>query len=325
MAVKKLYLLYILEILRKYSDRDHTLTHAEIIARMKQDYGIECERKAVARNLGDLQDLGYEIGYDKGYYLITRDFDDSELRLLIDSVLCSKYIPGRQAASLIERLAGLSSVYFRKQIRHVSNLERMDRKPNQVFYSIDMLSEAIEAGKKVRFYYGRYNEKGRLVRTSTDKYLVNPYQIAAANGRYYLIGNVDKYDNSAHFRVEKIIDVEMSDEAVKPVTEVTEFRNGLDLPRHMAEHIYMFSGNSELITLRVAEDGINDAYDWLGHDIYVRREDEDNFLVEVRANPFAIKYWAIQFGAVMEIMSPAWLREETGALAGEIYNKYRQE
>ena len=321
MAVKKLYLIYILEILKKYSDVDHPLTQSDIIRYMEKDYGVECERKAVARNISDLTDLGYEIGYEKGYYLAEREFDDSELRLLIDSVLNSKYIPKNQAKLLIDKLANQSTAYFRKQVRYVSNIDRMERVPNQLFFTIDMLSEAIEKKRKVMFFYTRYDSAGRLVNTTEEKHLVNPYQIAIANGKYYLIGNIDKYDDAAHFRVERIADVEITEDKAKPAEEVEEFRNGLDLPKHMAEHVYMFSGRSELIRLRVSKAGINDCYDWLGQDIYVT-EDGDDYQVSLRANPEAIKYWAIQFGSTVEVLEPLWLREETAELAKTIYAKY---
>jgi predicted DNA-binding transcriptional regulator YafY len=321
---KKLYILYILEILRKYSDDRHRLRQQDIIDIMQKDYDVSCERKAVARNISDLQCLGYDIETDGGYYLAERDFEDSELRLLIDSVLASRYIPANQARDLIAKLADKSNVYFKKQVRHVSNIEKMEHTASQLFYTIEVLSQAIEDGRKVRFFYNRYDETKTLRKTAREKHLVNPYQIVVANGRYYLIANIDKYSNSAHFRVEKISDVEITDLAVKPVREVDEFENGLNLPQHMAEHIYMFSGRSQLVRMRVLQSGINDVIDWLGTDIQITRESEETLLVDVRANPQAMKYWAVQFGEKVEILLPESLREEVRELVTKIYNKYER-
>ena len=321
---KKLYILYILEILKKYSDDRHRLRQHDIIDIMKKDYDISCERKAVARNISDLQELGYDIETGGGYYLVERDFEDSELRLLIDSVLASRYIPANQAKDLIDRLAGQSNIYFKKQVRHVSNIEKMEHTAGQLFYTIEVLSQAIEDNRKVKFFYNRYDETKTLKKTSREKHLVNPYQIVVANGRYYLLGNMDKYSNSTHFRVEKISDVEITDMAAKPVREVDEFQNGLNLPKHMAEHVYMFSGKSQLVRLRVAESGINDVIDWLGSDIQITRESKDTLLVDVTANPQAMKYWAVQFGEKVEILLPETLREEVRELVTKIYNKYER-
>lgn len=322
---KKAYIMYILEILKKYTDVNHRLMQKEIIEYLKKDYDAEVDRKTVARNIRDLEELGFEIDHEGGLYLVSRDFEDSELRLLIDSVLASKYIPGNQAKDLIERLAGQSSIYFRKQVKHISNVGRMEHTPSQLFYTVEMLSEAIDSGKKVSFFYNRYDETKALKHTSEEKRLVNPYQIVIANGRYYLIGNIDKYDNSTHFRVEKISDVEITDLPVKDIKKVEEFKNGLDLPKHMAEHIYMFSGKSEMIRLKVSKSAINDCIDWLGKDIIIMNDSEDTFLIDVTANPEAMKYWAIQFGQNVEIILPERLRKETAEIAGKIWNKYKGE
>ena len=112
--------------------------------------------------------------------------------------------------------------------------------------------------------------------------------------------------------------------SAKPVREVDEFQNGLNLPKHMAEHVYMFSGKSQLVRLRVSESGINDVIDWLGSDIQITRESKDTLLVDVTANPQAMKYWAVQFGEKVEILLPEALREEVRELVTKIYNKYER-
>ena len=72
-------------------------------------------------------------------------------------------------------------------------------------------------------------------------------------GFYYLIGNYDKYDNISHYRLDKMTCVEMLAEKVKPQNQVTGLEQGLDLPKHMAEHIYMFGGESVAINVIVDE------------------------------------------------------------------------
>lgn len=322
---KKLYILYILEILKKYSDQEHPLTQKEIIGHMERDFGITCERKAVARNLSDLQDMGYEIKGDKrGSYLAGRQFADSELRLLVDSVMASRHIPEKQARELIGKLLDQSSIYFKKQMRHVYNIERMEHdEGNQLFHTIEQISRAIEDGKKISFFYNKYGADKKLHHTTQREHLVNPYQIVVANGRYYLIGNVDKYSNVTHFRVEKISQIGIEDQQVKPQEEVEELENGLDLPKHMAEHLYMFSGKSSMITLRVQEWGINDVIDWLGKDIHISRE-KDTYLIRVRANEQAIGYWAIQFGSSVEVLEPKSLRNQVAQRVKAINEKYER-
>ena len=55
-------------------------------------HGIVIERKAISRNISLLKEAGIEIESRRaGSYLEERDFEDSELKLLIDGVLCSKH------------------------------------------------------------------------------------------------------------------------------------------------------------------------------------------------------------------------------------------
>ena len=89
---KKMLNMLILEILRKYSDEDHALTQQEIIKLLDHNYGMECDRRSVKNNVLSLKEMGYDISMEKGYKLLSRDFDDAELRILIDSVLFSKSI-----------------------------------------------------------------------------------------------------------------------------------------------------------------------------------------------------------------------------------------
>ena len=58
---KKLLILYVLEILKDYSDEDHPLLQKEIADKIFTRYGMDCERKAVAANINCLEEFGYDI------------------------------------------------------------------------------------------------------------------------------------------------------------------------------------------------------------------------------------------------------------------------
>ena len=53
---KKIIILYILNILRKYTDVNHTMTQQEIADRLLSDYGMTVNRATVKRNIEDLID-----------------------------------------------------------------------------------------------------------------------------------------------------------------------------------------------------------------------------------------------------------------------------
>jgi predicted DNA-binding transcriptional regulator YafY len=273
----------------------------------------------------DLIDLGYDINMDDGYYLASREFEDAELRMLIDSVLFSRNISVTQGKRLIEKLEKQSNKYFKAKVSHVRALPDLNRTENkQIMIVLDTLNDAIDEGKKVRFMYNSYGTDFKLHPRKQDKYEVNPYQLVANNGRYYLIGNIDKYDELNHYRVDRITDIEKTDDAVKPMKKVKGLENGLNLPKHMAEHIYMFCGESVPVTLRVPVDMMDDLIDWFGKRFRIVEKEEDgkNMIISVKCNYNAMFYWALQYGAYAEVLAPDELRKELAETIRDMNKRY---
>lgn len=306
---KKEYNMLILDILRRYSDENHSLTQQEIIRLLKQNYDIECDRRSVKNNIDSLKELDYDISTDKGYRLISREFDDTELRILIDSVLFSKSISTKQAKDLIDKIRKLASNYFNANVSHVCNLPDINRTMNkQAMYTLDAINEAITQKKKIRFTYNMIGTDFKLHPKREKPYVVNPYQVVANNGRFYLIGNYDKYDNIAHYRIDRMTDVSMLDDKVKPMKQVKGLENGLNLPKHMAEHIYMFSGESDIVVIKTTPDMMSELVDWFGNDFSVMKNEDGTIKARIKCNLSAMRYWALQYGPYVEILKPDLLR-----------------
>ena len=323
---KKMLNMLILEILKEYSDQEHRLTQQEIIRLLKSNYDMDCDRRSVKNNVMCLKELGYEISMEDGYYLLEREFDDAELRMLIDSVLFSKNLTQKQAKTLIEKLKGMGNRYFSAKVNHVSNLPELHHGDNkQLLYVLDTINEAISQHKKISFVYNKYGSDFKLHPKREEKYVVNPYQMVANNGFYYLIGNYDKYDDISHYRLDKMTCVEMLTEKVKPQNQVTGLEHGLNLPKHMAEHIYMFSGESVAINMLVDETIISELVDWFGNDFYVIEKRRNNqVLVRLKCNEQAFFYWALQYGPYVEVLEPVSLRSKIAEAVSEMNEKYHR-
>jgi|Go1ome_4_1110791.scaffolds.fasta_scaffold01486_18 predicted DNA-binding transcriptional regulator YafY len=323
---KKMLNMLILEILKEYSDQEHRLTQQEIIRLLKSNYDMDCDRRSVKNNVMCLKELGYEISMEDGYYLLEREFDDAELRMLIDSVLFSKNLTQKQAKTLIEKLKGMGNRYFSAKVNHVSNLPELHHGDNkQLMYVLDTINEAISQHKKISFVYNKYGSDFKLHPKREEKYVVNPYQMVANNGFYYLIGNYDKYDDISHYRLDKMTCVEMLTEKVKPQNQVTGLEQGLNLPKHMAEHIYMFSGESVAINMLVDETIISELVDWFGNDFYVIEKRRNNqVLVRLKCNEQAFFYWALQYGPYVEVLEPVSLRSKIAEAVSEMNEKYHR-
>lgn len=77
---KKVIILYILKILKEFSDEEHPITQSDIIAKLK-DYGIDCDRKTITRNIKYLIDYGFNIvrNLGGGCYFINDKYDTLSL------------------------------------------------------------------------------------------------------------------------------------------------------------------------------------------------------------------------------------------------------
>ena len=322
---KKMLNMLILEILRQYTDEEHSLTQQEILKLLDQNYGMECDRRSVKNNVMSLKEMGYDISMEKGYRLVSREFDDSELRILIDSVLFSKSISTKQAKGLIEKIRSLASNYFNAKVSHVCNLPELSRTINkQAMYSLDAINDAIADKKKIEFTYNEIGTDFKLHPKRERPYKVNPYQIVANNGKFYLIANYDKYDNVAHFRIDKMTDVKILDEKIKPMSKVPELEKGLNLPRHMAEHIYMFSGESVIAEIKTTENMMSELTDWFGTDFRVIRQGDDTIIARVKCNYSALRYWALQYGPYAQILKPESLRRQIREDIREMWERYKK-
>lgn len=178
---KKMLIIHILEILKKYTDEDHRLSQKEIADILRTEYDEIVDRKTVKRNLMDLIDFGYEIEYSESvrmvpdratgkleeshflsdFYLV-RDFTDGELRLLIDSLLFSKHIPYNQCRELIGKLEGLSNQYFQSRVQHIRTMPDLSLHSQQLFYTIEVVDEAISKGRQISFTYNSYGTDKKL-------------------------------------------------------------------------------------------------------------------------------------------------------------------
>ena len=117
-------------------------------------------------------------------------------------------------------------------------------------------------------------------------------------------------------------DVRMLAEKAKPMKDVPELSNGLNLPKHMAEHIYMFSGPSKSIKLTATPDMMSDLVDWFGKDFRILEKGEDRLVIKLDCNESAMRFWALQYGPYVEILEPVSLRNRIKDDVAAMSKKY---
>lgn len=347
---KKFLILNILDILRRYSDQDHRLSQKDIAERLEREYDMQADRKSIRRNLLDLMDSGYEIEYTEklrrsrnpktgepetctilsDFYLV-RDFTDAELRLLIDSLLFSRHVPGVQSRQLMEKLQSLSSSYFQSRVRHIQTMPDPGPRNRQLFLNIETLDEAISRGCQVEFTYLEYGtDKQQHRRCRPDGtvrvYRINPYQMAARDGCYYLICNNDHYDTVSNYRIDRIADIRMLDTPVRPFETLEGAgRCGLDLAAYMTQHVFMYAGGSTAVSLRIARSVISDVIDLFGLEVTFSNEQADTVDVAIhRTNEDSVLQFVKRYAPEAILLDPPHLVDRVRADLSLTAARYEQ-
>ena len=320
---KKLALIRILQIFKKYSDYDHPLLQEDIAEHLENDYGITLERKAISRNISLLKEAGFEIESTKaGSYLEEREFEDSELRMLIDGVLSSKYITAKHSKDLIEKLCAMSNKYFRSHVKNIYSVNDWSKTDNQaLFYNIELIDDAIERRLQIRFDYNKYGTDKKLHKSYTNK--VTPYQLILHNQRYYLMCYNEHFKNLVYYRVDHITNMIVVEEAATPITSLKGFESGINYKVLATSLPYMYTDMVENVEF-IAYKGITDQIvDWFGENIRITELDEKHITVSLKASPNAMEHWAMQYINYVEITKPAELREKIKENLKAAEEKYR--
>lgn len=304
MLTEKANAICLLEVLREYSDAEHILPMREIIAKMQFLYGIKIDRRTVYGAVALLIGLGYDISiYEDngvGYYLRSRELEQSEVLLLTDAVYSFPFIPAKQTEQLVQKLQKQLSVHQRKRYRYLT-IAQQDRKTDnrQVFWNIEQLDEAIEQKKKVRLSYLHYGLDKKQHKTST--YTLSLFEMVYMNERYYLICVPDHDPHTRLYRIDRMRDIQILD----------EFRSETNAVRQEAQDaVYAHVGRPERIVMYCDPAILDDVIDRFGTDIHICKKDENSFSASFTAPPRGIKFWALQYLPYVEIIEPAWLREE---------------
>ena len=312
---KKFALLRVLQILEQYSDVDHPLTHEAIAEYLYKDYDIEADRKFVAKQITLLHEA-YDVlsspiviisDKRKGTYIEQRTFEDSELRFLIDGVLSSKYITPKHSKDLIEKLCGQANQYFRPRVKNIYSVNDWNKTENvAVFLNIELIDEAIESGKQLRFVYNKYGADKKLHQTSHPR--VSPYQLILHNQRYYLMARHERFEKVNFYRLDRITDIEIVDKPLTDIHSVEGYQSGIDYKKISSGRPYMFSDKLEYVEFLTDEGTLDQVIEWFGKDVKIENEG-GRYKVSLLASPSAMEYWALQYVKSVEVISPKSLRE----------------
>ncbi len=311
---QKLRLLYIIDILSKYSDEDNPMSATKIIEILHNNYGIECERKTIYDCIECLNEYGYEIiksQSPRGYFMTPYYFEPAELRLLIDAVQSADFISAKKTKLLIKKFSSFASEHQYNKIEKQVYIDNRNKCVNEnLFIVIDIISSAITAKKQIEVVYRRRKiVDGKTARYEEKLMTINPYALIWADDHYYLVGNYSKYDNLIHLRIDRLKSVHVLDSYARHFSEVSPYQKVFDIADYSNKHLSMFSGDIKPVEMICNNSMIEDFIDQFGEKVSIRPYDNENFIakVDVAVNDGLVA-WIMQYSYKIKVKSPKELK-----------------
>lgn len=309
MFTEKAAPLCLLQVLTEYSDENHVLPMRDIISKLNSQYGISPDRRTIYSAVSLLVELGYDISvYEEngnGYFLCSRTFEPTEVRLLTDAVISFPFITAKQTEELVSKLQSVQSINERKKYRNLNVIRSPRKSANcQVFLNIEMLDEAITDKVKVKFDYLEYDDTGKLKSRRDRKYTVNPYGMVYQNEHYYLICVLTYQEKVSLYRIDKIRDLEITEYGLD------ERERDFDPKRAVKDAVYAFTGEPEDVVMLCDRSVLDNVIDKFGNDVRIIKCDNERAEVRFSAPPKGVKFWALQYLPYVEVIKPQWLRDE---------------
>ena len=217
-------------ILSTYSDEESSLSIRDINKYMMESLGITLDRRTIYGYIKDMRKLGLSVSeYDKnkeGYYLKSYSLKDHEVKTLIDAIRSSKFITKQNKEEIIEKIERLNAIYRGRIVTsdiYENNISKTTKE--EILINTYKLRTAIKENKKIKFNYLKEYGAQRSDEFKGTEYVVNPICLILNKEDYYLLCvSEDDGEEIRNFRVEKMLEVKITDDMIDKSAKVsTEF------------------------------------------------------------------------------------------------------
>lgn len=310
---QKLKLLYLLKFFWENTDEEHSVSVKDIQSYLAR-YDITADRKIVYEDVEALKTIGIEVIKDKednkNVYRINRCmFELAELKLLVDTVQASKFISEKKSRKLIEKLEMLTSKYEAQKLhRQVHIIGRVKTINEKVYYVVDKIHSAINQNRMIKFQYFQWTvDKEQMLRRNGDFYHISPYSLVWEDGNYYMIGYDGQEGMKKHYRVDKMLNVDITDER----RQGKEVFDNIDIATYSKKIFGMYNGEEKNVVIEFDNKFAGVVIDRFGKDVSMIKIDENRFRTTVRiALSGQFLGWIISLGEGVKIVSPSEVVED---------------
>ncbi len=317
--------LYLYQILLRYSDAEHPLSTNEIIQMMEKQYNIKMHRTTVPKDISTLNECGIEVlevrARNKKYYLNVRTFEIPELKLMIDAVEASRFISSKKTRELVGKLIGMASESDAEKLkRNIYTAGKVKTTNQKILYIVDVINDAINNGYRISFKYTDYNaEKKQILRNNGEPYILSPYSLIWNGDYYYVVGYSHTRDHTEAFRVDRIKNTPkiLDEKALKMPKD-------FDISAYASEVFKMYNTEEKTVPVKLLCENELMKYviDQFGINVDTHPVDEEHFEADVNVCASSTFYsWVFGWRGEMQIIDPPEVKAEykkmiENALAG---------
>ena len=320
-------ILYILNVLKKYSDEAHKLSAMEIQKKIKEIYNVEIDPRTIRRNINLLK---FKLDYDistreengKGYYINRdpeTDFEPGEIRAIIDNFSYANYIVPSIAKNIINKCKNLQNVYENEKIKDYHIYANDSKTENvEVIKNIEDIADSIYRQNKIKFEYWKYAITNKLEKKIVTSPVVSPYAIVYNKQEFYLVGIKDGQTEFYNYRLDRIKNIQILSEKItikKKKSEIQDFAESL---------VEMYGGKKQEVEAICHITLLNPVFDVFGKNITIEKipKDEEHFKLVVDTNTLGFKMWAMRNIDLVEVKKPISLRKEMQDIIKDACKRY---
>ncbi|MGL4522238.1 MAG: helix-turn-helix transcriptional regulator [Bacilli bacterium] len=321
-------ILRLIDVLRKYSDEEHPLTLEEIKDKLRletNDENLKVTNRTITTDLFDLDTYGIDIesiaapGRPTQYYLMKREFDLHQLRILVDAISASRFITNDQKREIIRKLKSQTSVHQNKSLHNEMFSEyAIESQHNQLHYFIDNIHSAIANKQAIGFQYGRYTIKKEFQLSHGGKdYTVYPLALVWSSEFYYLIARYQPTNEIRHYRIDRMKNLK--------ILEETYSRDSFDIHQYLSRVFNMYVGDLERIKVVFDEGLLNTVIDRFGLQANITEIDDEHFLLDTYVSRSkGLQRWLLTWGRDAQVIYPQSLVDEMREEVRGMYELYEK-
>jgi len=329
-------------ILKEHSSKKAPLTQQKILDYLFDEYDIDLERKAVSRKLEDLrffleQNGGKEqVKHENDGYYLTKLFKDSEIQILLSSVVANKHIGEEQTKDLLKNLCALGQKGFTSGLRDIKVVGDWAKLQNKHYFAnIELIHKAIAENKKMSYFFHTYDViDGRLqlAHSRNERSVCTPFGIVAHADKIYLCLCSEQKDKTTGLyvpkdeisfqRLDRIDEIQILEEKGVNVRDLKGCREGIDYKAIATGMPFMYSEPHERIEMELDRYTLDQLVDSCGTEFRAKKIGENQYAVTITASPTAMTYWAVQYAKSVKVTYPQSVVDNVKKILSEALEKY---